>query len=144
MKKTLKKFDLNGIREIQKFLRNSEEVMSEATLMDAILHRDFPAVRDKTGASWQADSRAVKGWLVAQDAPQRAVLRTMPGVTIEGMGAICEEFKVSSLDVLQWFRHKERTGCPVQRDLKTQTFNVDFDQMEKWNINRKETLENAA
>ena len=143
MKKTLRKHDLNGTLEIQRFLKNSERSMSEANLMDEILRGNFPAVKDKSGVSWRADSRQVSAWIKAMDAPKEPVVRSRPGVVLEGMNEICEEFKVSNLDVLDWFRKRSKNGCPVVRDLKTQSFSVTFDGMENWNTARKERLKNA-
>ena len=144
MKKTLKKHDLVGIDKIHLFLRNSEQSMSESVLMDEILRGNFPAVKDKSGVSWRADSRQVSAWIKAMDAPKELVVRDRPGLVLQGMAEICEEFAVSSLDVLDWHRKRSKNGCPVEKDEKSQTFFVDFDKMEKWNVARLETLSNAV
>ena len=143
MKKTLKKHDLVGILEIQKFLKISEHPMSETNVMDEILRGNFPAVRDQSGVSWLADSRQVLAWIKAKAAPLEPVVRSKPGLVVQGMAEICEEFAVSNLDVLDWHRKRSKNGCPVVRDEKTQVFSVTFDGMENWNISRLEAMRNA-
>ena len=143
MKKT-QKYDLQGIREIQKFLRNQDSSMSEANLLDGILRGDFPAERDKSGSVWLSDSRQARAWVKVQNTPQEPILRSKPGVSVNGMRDICSEFKVTVLSLLDWYRKREKNGCPMRKDEKTQTFSVSFDKMEKWLADRKPGVRHAA